>query len=187
MDKPTQQQTSQGSPVGFSTQPPSDEMVHRVSTAFHVALSKLVETNGNVERVVQTGEAFGRGLFAEFLSNETDEWTLQQWIDSVMEHILYPMGHLFTTAEMTSDHARSLMIQSSLDDSSDESHVASLFTYGFLRGLLLSAFPKGELLMGSTMALGDPVTEFTFKTTSSYTDRYERSRVKNMFTTTKKL
>ena len=58
---------------------------------------------------------------------------------------------------------------------------------GCIRGLFLSAFPNGELLMGSTMALGAPVTEFTFKSNASYKDRFERQRVKNLFTITKKL
>ena len=187
MEKPALQKISKDFTIGISELHTSEEILKRVDTAFNVALGKLLETHGNAETVMQTGEAFGRGLFAEFINEEPDEWTMKKWLDAVMESIFDPMGTSFTLAEIESDKARSLMTQSSLQENSDETHVASLFTYGFIRGLLLSAFPKGELLMGSTMTLGAPVTEFTFKTTASYTDKFERQRVKDLFTTSKKL
>jgi len=165
----------------------SEEISKRRDTAFSVALGKLLDTHGNTESIMQTGEAFGRGLFAEFMQEKPDEWTMKEWLDVAMEHIFNPMGTSFTLAEIENDGARSLMTQCLLHENSEELHAASLFTYGFIRGLFLSAFPKGELLMGGTMALGSPVTEFTFKTTASYKDRFERQRVKNLFTTTKKL
>lgn len=164
-----------------------EEISKRRDTAFTVALGKLLDTHGNIEAVMQTGEAFGRGLFAEFLQEKSEEWTMEKWLDVTMENIFDPMGTSFTLAEIENDKARSLMTQCLLHENSEEPHAASLFTYGCIRGLLLSAFPKGELLMGSTMALGAPMTEFTFKTTASYKDRLERQRVKNLFTTTKKL
>ena len=165
----------------------SEEISKRRDTAFTVALGKLLDTHGNIESVMQTGEAFGRGLFAEFIQEKPEEWTMEKWLDVTMENIFDPMGTSFTLAEIENDKARSLMTQCLLHENSEEPHAASLFTYGCIRGLLLSAFPKGELLMGRTMALGAPVTEFTFKTTASYKDRFERQRVKNLFTTTKKL
>jgi len=159
----------------------------RVNTAFSVALKKLLDKHGNVESVIQTGEAFGRGLFTEFIEEKPNEWTMKKWIDVTTENIFDPMGNSFTIAEIENDSARSLMTKSPLQEYKDEENVVSLFTYGFIRGLLLSAFPKGELLMGSTMILGDPITEFTFKSIASYKDRFERQRVKNLFTTSKKI
>jgi len=35
------------------------EIARRRDTAFNVALGKLLDTNGNLETVMQTGEAFG--------------------------------------------------------------------------------------------------------------------------------
>ena len=174
--------------VAWDTRPSkSEEISKRRDTAFTVALGKLLDTHGNIESVMQTGEAFGRGLFAEFIQEKPEEWTMEKWLDVTMKDIFDPMGTSFTLAEIENDKARSLMTQCLLHENLEEPHAASLFTYRCIRGLLLSAFSKGELLMGSTMALGDHVTEFTFKTTASYKDRFERQRVKNLFTTTKKL
>lgn len=187
MEKSVQDEESKDHAVWDTRPSKSEEISKRRDTAFTVALGKLLDTHGNIEAVMQTGEAFGRGLFAEFLQEKSEEWTMEKWLDVTMENIFDPMGTSFTLAEIENDKARSLMTQCLLHENSEEPHAASLFTYGFIRGLLLSAFPKGELLMGSTMALGAPVTEFTFKTTASYKDRFERQRVKNLFTTTKKL
>jgi hypothetical protein len=187
MEEPALQKRFKDFIAGFSEITTSEDISKRVDTAFNVALGKLLETHGNMETVLQTGEAFGRGLFAEFISEEPNEWTMKKWLDTVMESIFAPIDTSFTHAEIESDKARSLMTHCSLQENSDETHAASLFTYGFIRGLLLSAFPKGELLMGSNMALGAPLTEFTFKTATSHMDRFERQRVKNLFTISKKL
>jgi hypothetical protein len=164
-----------------------EELSKRVDTAFNVALGKLQEPHGSSETVVQIGEAFGRGLFTEFIEEKPDKWTMKNWLDTVMDSIFNPMGTSFTLAEIETNKARSLMTYYSLQEKSDDIHVASLFNYGLIRGLLLSAFPKGELIMGSTMALGDPLTEFIFKASTSYNERFERQRVKNLFTISKKL
>ncbi len=153
--------------------------------AFNVALGKLLDTNGNIETVLQTGEAFGRGLFAEFIKEKPKEWTMKEWLDSTVETIFNPMGNLFTFTEIDSDEAKSVLTRCPLREKSNEHNVAGLFTYGFIRGLLLSAFPNGELLMGGTMAKDVPMTEFIFKANASYIDRFERERVKNFFVTRK--
>ena len=164
----------------------SEEIPKRLETAFSVAIRKLSMTQGNIESVLQTGEAFGRGLFTEFMQERNEEWDIKEWLEKTIETLFRPMGASFALAELDHNKARTLMTQCLLDKKSDESHIVSLFTYGCIRGILLSAFPKGELLMGSSVALGSPMTEFTFKTTASYKDRFERQRVKNLFTTTKK-
>jgi len=175
MEEPAQKKESQDHVVWTTMSSMSEGILKRRDTAFHVALEKLLETHGN------------RGLFAEFIEEKPDEWTMKEWLDATIENIFDPMDTSFTIAEVRTDKARSLITQRLLHENSDESHVASLFTYGFIRGLFLSAFPKGELLMGSIMALDPPVTEFTFKTNASYKDKFERQRIKNLFTTTKKL
>ena len=187
MGEPDLKKISKDPMVWVSELHKPEEISKRADTAFNVALEKLLETHGTAETVMQTGEAFGRGLFAEFIQEKPEVWTMKEWLDVITETILEPMGNSFTLAEVETDKARSLMTQCSLQEKIDETHVASIFTYGCIRGLFLSAFPNGELLMGSTMALGAPVTEFTFKSNASYKDRFERQRVKNLFAITKKL
>lgn len=170
------------------TEPDEDgEISKRRDTAFNVALGKLLDTNGNVETVMQTGEAFGRGLFADSLKEKPEEWNIREWLESTVENIFNPMGHAFTFTEIAADKAKSMLTRCPLHENTNEHHVAGLFTYGFIRGLFLSAFPEGELILGSTMAKDDPMTEFIFKTNASYRDRSERERVKNFFITAKKL
>jgi len=114
MEKPALQKISKDFTVGVSELHTSEEISKRVDTAFNVALGKILETHGNAEIVMQTGEAFGRGLFAEFIKEEPDEWTMKKWLDITMESIFDPMDTSFTLAEIESDKARSLMTQSSL-------------------------------------------------------------------------
>jgi hypothetical protein len=165
----------------------SEEIPKRLETAFSVAFGKLLDTQGDIESVLQTGEAFGRGLFTEFVQKKPHDWDIKEWLDVTIENLFSPMGTSFILAELGLDKARTVMTQCDLHGKSDEPYVASLFTYGCMRGMLLSAFPKGELIMGKSIDVGSPMTEFTFKTIASYNDRFERQRVKNLFKTPKKL
>lgn len=164
------------------TQPNEVEtLLKRRETAFNVAKGKLKDSGGKIETVMQTAEAFGRGLFEDYIKKESDEWTMKKWVKPVVENIFNPMGTLATFTKITEDEAKSLIFRCQLHEESDNPFIASLFTYGFMRGLLLSAFPDGELLMGRTMAQGAPMTEFTFKINSTDEDRMERERVKKIF------
>jgi hypothetical protein len=49
--------------------------------------------------------------------------------------------------------------------------------------MFLSAFPKGELLMKTSMAHGAPMTELIFKANADVVDKLERQRIKNTFET----
>ena len=77
-----------------------EEISKRRDTAFTVALGKLLDTHGNIESVMQTGEAFGRGLFAEFIQEKPEEWTMEKWLDVTMKNIFDPMGTSFTLSEI---------------------------------------------------------------------------------------
>ena len=154
-------------------------------TAFTAALDKILETNGNVEAVLQIGEAFGRGLFAEFLREKPVNWTMQEWFEHIMETVLEPMGTGFSFEEVTADQVKTVMMKCSLHDQSQEFNVVGLFTYGFLRSLFRSAFPEGELILGNTLADASPMTEFVFKAHASHRDHFERERVKEFFATRK--
>jgi hypothetical protein len=185
MEKPLTETTSKGNPIWISEPILNEELSNRLNTAFNVALGKLLDTNGNIETVVQTGEAFGRGLFSEFINEKPEEWTIKEWLEATMENIFNPMGNAFTFTRIDDDKASTVLSRCPLHESSNEHNVVGLFTYGFIRGLLRSAFPDGEVLMGSTMAKEAPMTEFIFKTNASNRDRFERERVKDFFMTRK--
>jgi len=166
------------------TQPNEVEsLLKRRETAFNVAKGKLADSSGNIETVMQTAEAFGRGLFSDFIKKKSDVWTMKKWVKPAVENVFNPMGTAATFTKITEDEAKSLIFRCRLHEESNEPHMASLFTYGFLRGMLLSAFPDGELLMGSAMAQGAPMIEFTFKANAIDKDRLERERIKKNFTT----
>ncbi|MBN1280177.1 MAG: hypothetical protein JXA00_00860 [Candidatus Thermoplasmatota archaeon] len=150
-------------------------------SAFQVALEKLQETHGNTEMVVQTGEAFGRGLFAQRLQQKPPDWTMQQWVQQIEEEILKPLGHEFTFTKVSPDAATTFMRRDPRAHLPEHSTVASLFHYGLMRGLFLSAFPKGELVLSEHKATLYP--EFTLKTFATMRDKWERERVKHLLTT----
>lgn len=164
------------------------DIAERTDTAFKVALGKLLDTNGKLETVMQTGEAFGRGLFADCIKEKPVQWTMEEWLDVMVENVFDPLGTAFKFSNITSDEVQSFLVKSPLQEKINEPQVASLFTYGFMRGLLLSAFPSGEILMESTIQEEEqPMTKFVFKKKASYTDKGERERVKSSFDVTKKL
>jgi len=165
------------------TQPNETEMLlKRREIAFNVAKGKLVDSNGNIETVMQTAEAFGRGLFEDYLKKDSNDWSMDSWVKPMVENVFNPMGTGATFTKITEDEAKSLIFRCLLHENSGEPQMASLFTYGFLRGMLVSAFPDGELLMGSSIAHGAPMIEFIFKADATGDDRIERERVKKLFT-----
>jgi len=165
------------------TQPNETEtLLKRREIAFDVAKGKLADSNGNIETVMQTAEAFGRGLFEDYIKKESGGWSMDSWVKPMVKNVFNPMGTGATFTKITEDEAKSLIFKCPLHEDSGEPQMASLFTYGFLRGMLVSAFPGGELLMGSSIAHGAPMTEFTFKTDATEEERKERERIKKLFT-----
>jgi len=164
------------------TQPDEIEnILNRRETAFNIAKEKLASEPGKIETAMQIAEAFGRGLFEDLIKKNSDEWTMEKWVKPIVGNIFNPMGTAATFTKITEDEAKSLIFRCQLHEDSKEPHAASLFTYGFLRGMLLSAFPNGEILMGSSMAQGAPMIEFTYKTNATDEDRLERERIKEVF------
>jgi len=98
--------------------------------------------------------------------------------------VFKPLGTEFTFTKISQEVATTFMNRDPLKQIHKESTVASLFNYGFMRGLFLSAFPKGELLINGSETADQP--EFIFKTHASAKDRFERERMKREFTTLKK-
>ena len=164
------------------TQPNEIEnILDKREAAFNIAKEKLASEPGKIETAMQIAEAFGRGLFEEFIKKNSDEWTMEKWVKPIVGNIFNPMGTTATFTKITGDEAKSLIFRCQLHEDSKEPHIASLFTYGFLRGMLLSAFPDGEILMGSSMAQGAPMIEFTYKKNATEEDRLERERIKEVF------
>jgi len=153
-------------------------------SAFHAAVEKLQETQGNAETVMQTGEAFGRGLFAQQVQELSPELTITRWLEKTEEDVFKPLGTEFTFTKISEDTATTFLNRDPLNNRLKEDTVASLFTYGVMRGLFLSAFPKGELLFHET-SMADQ-REFIFKAHASAKDRFERERVKRVFSSLKR-
>jgi hypothetical protein len=153
-------------------------------SAFQAALEKLREGHGNAETVMQTGEAFGRGLFSQKMQEKNHQWTVGEWLEKAEETVLSPLRTEFTLTRMSPDAATLFIERNPLTSQAKESMVASLFMYGVMRGLFQSAFPEGELLCKGAF-IGDS-SELILKTHASQSDCSERERVKRLFTVVKK-
>jgi hypothetical protein len=154
-----------GKNIVWMTQPNEiNTMLKRRDIAFNVARGKLEENNGKIETIMQTGEAFGRSLFSEYIKEDPNNWTIKEWLDPVVENILNPLGTGAIFTKVTEKEANSLIFRCQLHEDVEDLNMASLFTYGYLKGMFLSAFPKGEILIKSTIAQGAPMIKLTFKT-----------------------
>ncbi|MCK5113000.1 MAG: hypothetical protein KAQ84_05600, partial [Thermoplasmatales archaeon] len=91
MEKPLKERESNGRTIWMNEPDEVGEIARRRDTAFNVALGRLLDTNGNLETVMQTGEAFGRGLFADLIKEKPEEW-----LSSTVEHVFNPLGNAFT-------------------------------------------------------------------------------------------
>jgi len=170
-----------GDSIVWITQPKETEKIlKRRDLALKIAKGKIQDTGGKIEPAIQTAEAFGRGLFEEYIKKESKEWTMDQWLKPVIKNIFNPMGTGATFTDITEDEAKSFVFSySQTDDEAVDPYLSSLFTYGFLRGIFLSAFPEGELIMKSSMADGAQLDEFTFKTKLTDDERCENKKNKD--------
>jgi predicted hydrocarbon binding protein len=169
--------------ITWITQPQfiNQQLLERRQTAFNVAMGKLRETN-KIETVMQTAEAFGRGLFSECIPSEKKEYlSIEEWIQPVVEHILNPMGTAVAFTDITENEVKSVIFKCPVVDNLQDSCNHCPFSYGFVRGLFRSAFPNGEVLMGNVMANGAPLCQFTFKRHPTKDDLHERERIKKKF------
>lgn len=155
-------------------------------SAFTAAVDKFVKTNNKAETVMQTGEAFGRGLFTELLGHTAKQWTIKQWLDITTSQVLTPIGTPLKCTTLTQEAAVST-VQKNISMETSQQEISSLFTFGLLRGLFLSAFPDGELLLENIEAADLSQTQVIFKTHASFKDKFERERVKHVFTSMKKV
>ena len=157
------------------------------NTAFNVALNKLITSNGNLETIMQTGEAFGRGLFSQLIIEKPHNWTMHHWTEHVTQKILTHLGQDINIHSLSDSQATLSIHNCSLSDITDEPHVATLFIYSTIRGLLKSTYPEGEVILKSTMTHGAPITELILKANAIPKDQHSREEAKHIFTTTQKL
>lgn len=153
-------------------------------SAFHAAVEKLQAGHGNPDTVMRMGEAFGRGLFAQHIKDKTSTWTIKEWIAEIQKEVYKPLGTEFTFTKVSPDVAMTFMNRNPLAQSSHEQAAASLFSFGVLRGLFRSAFPKGELVLNDKG--NDDQPEIFFKTHASSKDKLERERTIRTLTFSKK-
>ncbi|MBN1860923.1 MAG: hypothetical protein JW840_05625 [Candidatus Thermoplasmatota archaeon] len=161
-----------------------DHLPQWQQTAFHAAREKLQAEHGTPDTVMRTGEAFGRGLFAQRLKEKKPEWTMKEWIQEIQEDVSKPLGTEFTFTKRSNDVATTFINRNPLAKTSQDQIAADLFYFGVMRGLFLSAFPKGELLVDTIKNRDHP--EFILKTYASARDKLERDKVARAFTILKK-
>lgn len=153
-------------------------------SAFHAALEKLQAEHGHPDTVMRMGEAFGRGLFAQQIKNKTSGRSLKEWIEEIQKDVCRPLGTEFTFTKISPDLATTFMHRNPLAHTTNERTAASLFHFGVMRGLFLSAFPKGELLIDVMSNEDQP--ELLFKKHASAKDKLERDRTIRALTVLKK-
>jgi len=152
-------------------------------SAFHAALEKLHSGHGSPDSVMRMGEAFGRGLYAQRMKDKPD-WTIKEWLSEIEQDVCKPLGTEFTFTKISHDVATTFMNRNPLAAASHERSAASLFNIGVMRGLFLSAFPQGELVIRECSDEDHP--ELVFKTYASAKDKLERERLIRAFSVVKK-
>ncbi len=149
-------------------------------SAFAAAMAKFQASHGNAEAVLQTGEAFGRAIFSNHLADTTDR-DLEQWCAEV-SNLLAPLGDSFALTSARHDVVATFLRRNPLTHHRLDRPLESLFTYGTLRGLFLSAFPEGELVVAPSSPSGDDSPgSLMFKLHPSSLDRLARERVKDAY------
>jgi hypothetical protein len=143
--------------------------------AFQAALEKLQKHHGSPDTVMRIGEAFGRGVYAQEMKGKSPDQTIPEWIKEIQKDICTPLGTEFTFTKISHDLATTFVNRNPLAHRPEESIAAELFHFGVMRGLFLSAFPNGELLINVLDDNEKP--EFIFKTFASGKDRLERENI----------
>ena len=187
MECPTNQNDTADLQVSLSGDKLDEAITKWRNTAFTVALNKLIESKGNLEIVMQTGEAFGRGLFSQLIVEKPHNWIMYHWIDHITTRILHRLGQDVNIQDLTDAQATLSIQKCSLCDHFAEPHVATLFIYSTIRGLHKSSYPKGEVILKNTMVHGSPITELILKANAIPQDQHSREHAKQIFTTTQKL
>ncbi len=171
-------------PEWESTVDASDHLLTWRDSAFAAAMEKFHSCHENIETVLQTGEAFGRAIFHTYLE-KTREWDLDQWCTEVTQ-LLLPLGDAFEITGGQHDMVATFLRRHPLSRLPQEKPLESLFTYGTMRGLFLSAFPHGELVVSPQPLEEEHPSALIFKLHPSSLDRLTRERVKDAYSVMKR-
>lgn len=150
-----------GNIIVWITQPNEVKtMLKRREIAFKQVDGKMEDNKGNIE----TAGTFGRGLFSEYIIEGPNNWTIIKWLDTVVENIFNPLGTGAIFTKVTDKEINLKRFRYQLHDEFEYPNMAFSFTYSYLRGIFMSAFPNDEILMKSSMAVGAPIINLTLKT-----------------------
>ena len=156
----------------------TDDLLAWRQTAFTAAKDKYHANHNNIETVLQTGEAFGRAVYRTHLQKNQD-WDLTE-LCSEVSTLLGPLGDSFEITGGQQDMATTFLRRHPLVHNPLDWPLDSLFTYGTLRGLFLSAYPHGELVAEPNLDERHPAS-LVFKLHPSGLDRFTRERVKDAY------
>ena len=149
------------------------------NTAFNAAKDKYHHNHDNIETILQTGEAFGRAVYDAHLQR-THDWDLDDLCTEI-NTLFLPLGDSFEITGGHHDMALTFLRRHTLVHNHQDWPLDTLFTYGTLRGLFLSAFPHGELIVQSEMLNDHHPSSLMFKLHPSSLDRLTRERVKEAY------
>jgi hypothetical protein len=153
-------------------------------STFYITLERLQADHGNTETVIRIDEAFGRNLSTCRIKEKSPDWIIKGCREIIEEEVFKPLGTEFSFTKISQDVTTIFINRNPLKQMYKENTVTSLFNYGVMRNLFLSAFPKEELLINGSETMYKP--EFIFKTHASVKDRFERERVKRVLTNLEK-
>ncbi|MBU1940678.1 MAG: hypothetical protein KKC68_02780 [Candidatus Thermoplasmatota archaeon] len=187
MECPSQPSSSEDITVSLADNHLEDNITTWRDTAFQIALDKLIETNGNLDIFMQTGEAFGRALFSQLIPEKPTNWTLEKWAHHIINNILTKLGHELDIEHLNENEAILAIQNYALHHTTNEPQAAALFEYSMIRGLLRSVYPKGEVILSTTKATGAPLTQLILKANAISKDKLARHYAKQAFSITKKL
>lgn len=143
------------------------------------SLLEAINNDTDFDTLLEIAEDFGKQTFKDQITETTQDWTMEDWIDPVVEKIFNPMGAAGTFTKIADDEIHSLVFRC---PSTQESWSSCLFSYGFTRGLVKSVFPQGEVLMGKTMSNGAPMCEFIFKAKPTPEEKTKSKEMKKQWT-----
>jgi hypothetical protein len=128
------------------------------------------EKKTNARAVLDSAEKFGRLVFSECVGKK-DSWTPYEWVVACICKIFNRQGTGVTFTVSHDNEVRAIIHKCPTPERARISpEVACAFSWGYVRGLWLSAFPEGEALMKCAMAMGCPTCEFVFTIKKSKAD-----------------
>lgn len=150
----------------------------------YATLEKLRAHYELTDTIIRTNELFSSGLYADGAKEKSLECTIKRMREITEEDVVKPLGSEFTFTKISQDVATTFLNRDPLKQIHKEGTVASLFNNGVLSSQFLNGFPKKTLLINGLQTANH--SQFMVKTNTLAIDRFERERVKHVFTKLKK-